>query len=56
MNKKGRPASGDARKYGYRVRLNDEENRRLDYLSKKNGKTKADILRTALLVYEAMID
>jgi predicted DNA-binding protein len=54
MNKKGRPSSGEARKYGYRVMLNEEEEDRLERLSKEHKKSKADILRIGLLVYESM--
>lgn len=56
MNKNGRPVTGNVRKHGYRVMLNDEENQRLDNLSKKTRKSKAEVLRLALLIYESLGD
>lgn len=54
MNKNGRPKSENSRTQGYRVRLNDEEMDRLNSLSKKNRKSKAEIIRLALLIYEGL--
>jgi len=48
---RGRPKLEDSRSNQYRVRLNDEENRRLDYVSKRLDKPKSEILRLALSEY-----
>ena len=48
MEKRGRPYKEDARKSGYRLRMNDVENAKLDYICAKTGKSKASILREAL--------
>ena len=45
---RGRPKLEDSRDNQYRVRLNDEEDRRLDYVSERLGKPKSEILRLAL--------
>ena len=48
--KRGRPPIGEARTYGYRVRLTEDEAEILDYLSDKLGKSKAEILRKGLTI------
>ena len=46
----GRPPTGEARTYGYRVRLTEDEAEILDYLSDKLGKSKAEVLRKGLAI------
>ena len=48
--KRGRPSTGEARTYGYRVRLTEDEAEILDYLSDKLGKSKAEVLRKGLAI------
>lgn len=48
---RGRPKLEDSRDNQYRVRLNDEENRRLDYVSRRLDKPKSEIFRLALGEY-----
>lgn len=48
---RGRPKLDDSRNNQYRVRLNDEENRKLDYASTVTGKPKSEIFRLALIDY-----
>ncbi len=48
---RGRPKSDNSRTNQYRVRLNDEENRKLDYASSVTGKPKSEILRMAFINY-----
>lgn len=44
MNK-GRPKLDNPRSKQYRLRLNDEEREKLEYLSERTGKTVSEILR-----------
>ena len=46
----GRPPTGEARTYGYRVRSTEDEAEILDYLSDKLGKSKAEVLRKGLTI------
>lgn len=48
MAKRGRPVKDEARKRQYRLRLSEEEEAKLNYIQKKEGKTKAEILREGL--------
>ena len=48
---RGRPKIEDSRTNQYRIRLNDEENEKLNYASKATGKAKSEIFRIALLEY-----
>ena len=48
---RGRPKLADSRGNQYRVRLNDEENEILNYVSEKVAKPKSEIFRVALLEY-----
>lgn len=48
---RGRPKLDDKRDNQYRVRLNNEENDMLNYVSEKVGKMKSDIFRIALKEY-----
>lgn len=48
---RGRPKLSDSRNNQYRVRLNDEENRKLNYSSSVTGKPKSEIFRLALIDY-----
>ena len=48
--KSGRHPTGEARTYGYRVRLTEDEAEILDYLSDKLGKSKAEVLRKGLTI------
>ena len=49
----GRPKKEDCRDNQYRVRLNDNENEMLEYVSKMNEKKKSDVFRQALIeLYE----
>ena len=48
--KRGRPPTGEARTYSYRVRLTEDEAEILDYLSDKLGKSKAEVLRKGLTI------
>lgn len=47
----GRPKKDDSRDKQYRVRLNNEEDRMLNYASSKTGKLKSEIFRQALVEY-----
>lgn len=51
MNKRGRPKKEDARIYGYRIRLNTEEQSQMDELSQIYHLPKAQIIRIAILDY-----
>ena len=42
---RGRPKLPDSRNNQYRVRLNDEENQKLEYASTVTGKPKSEIFR-----------
>ena len=44
----GRPKKEDSREKQYRVRLNDEEDKMLDYASRATGVRKSEIFRKAL--------
>lgn len=46
--KRGRPRKKDARKGGYRLRLNQNEEKMLAFIMCQTRKTKADILRDGL--------
>lgn len=46
--KRGRPATDDSRKHQYRLRLNDDELRELEYASERTGMTKSEVLRAGL--------
>ena len=48
---RGRPKLSDSRDNQYRVRLNDEENGKLNYVSEATGKPKSEIFRYALIDY-----
>ena len=48
---RGRPKKDDSRDNQYRVRLNDEENRMLTYVSELTVKAKSEIFRIALKDY-----
>ena len=48
---RGRPKLNDSRDNQYRVRLNNEENRKLSYVSEVTGKPKSEIFRYALVDY-----
>ena len=54
MAKRGRPFKEDARKNQYRIRMNDDENNRLEKLSKSTGMGRADVIRVALEKYEEL--
>ena len=47
----GRPKKDDSREKQYRVRLNDEEDKMLDYASQATGIRKSEIFRKALQEY-----
>ena len=47
----GRPKKEDSREKQYRVRLNDEEDKMLDYASRATGIRKSEIFRKALQEY-----
>lgn len=51
MKKRGRPTKSNKRDDSYRIRLNAEEKQMLEQISEWSGLTKADAIRTALLVY-----
>ncbi len=51
MSGKGRPKVEDKRDNQYRVRLNNAENKMLDYSSKTLGIPKSEIFRKALQMY-----
>lgn len=48
---RGRPKLPDSRNNQYRIRLNDEENQKLEYVSTATGKPKSEIFRLALIEY-----
>jgi len=48
---RGRPKLSDSRDNQYRVRLNDEESRKLNYVSETTGKPKSEVFRYALIDY-----
>ena len=45
---KGRPPSKDPKKNDTRIRLTDEEARKLSYCSEKLEKSKSDVIRTGI--------
>lgn len=44
----GRPKSDDSRNSQYRIRLNDEENNKLEYVSSVTGQPKSEVFRRAI--------
>ena len=49
---RGRPISeGGAKKNKILIKLNDEEEEQLDYISFKEEKSKSDVIRKALRIY-----
>lgn len=44
----GRPPVDNPKSQQYRIRLTEEEVRKLEYCCKQTGKTKADVLREGL--------
>ena len=48
MVKRGRLAKEDGRKAKYLLRMSKEEQETLDYIHRKTGKSKAEILRKGL--------
>ena len=55
MTKRGRPKKEDAKTNGYRLRMTDDENKRLEELQQICGTTKAEIIRQALSDYHDKI-
>ncbi len=50
---RGRPPSKDPKRNDTRIRLTDNERKKLDLCAEKTGKTKADIIRKGIdLVYQ----
>lgn len=55
-SKKGRPPKEDSRDNQYRIRLTDEELRKLDFCCEKTGLSKADVIRRGIeAVYQEII-
>lgn len=50
--KRGRPAKNISRNKDYKFRMTEDEFDRLLSLSEKTGRSRADIMRDALLLYE----
>lgn len=48
MAKRGRPVKEDAKRDGYRLRLNEEERDMLDILKIKTGRSISEILRKGI--------
>lgn len=48
MLKRGRPVTGNAKTYQYRLRLSADDVKKLEFIHKKTGKNKAEILRDGL--------
>ena len=54
MRKRGRPLKENARKVRLDVRLSEEDMEIIDEIMEKTGKTKSDIIRTSLYVYQSL--
>ena len=52
VKRRGRPSKDDPRVIDFRLRLNNEESKRLDAVSKSLGMSKADSLRKLMEDYE----
>ena len=48
MRNVGRPKKENAKRDGYRLRLDEEMRMELEYLVEKTGKSRADILRAGI--------
>ena len=46
--RKGRPPKDDSRDKQYRIRLSDEELKKLEFCCKKTGLSKADVIRKGI--------
>lgn len=56
LSRKGRPPKVDSRDNQYRIRLSDEELRKLDFCCEKTGLSKADVIRRGIeAVYREII-
>lgn len=51
MNKRGRPRKEDARTNGYRIRMTDDESKKLEELQQICCTSKAEVIRCALSDY-----
>ena len=49
--KRGRPTKNDSKKYGYRLRIDEEGREMIDFIKEKTGETTADSIRKALKMY-----
>lgn len=59
MKKRGRPPKENSREKQYRLRLNEEEYAKIEYLAARKGVTAADILRKGvdiLFIVEKLYD
>jgi DNA helicase HerA-like ATPase len=52
---RGRSKLADSREIQYRVRLNNEENQMISYISEKTGKAKAEIFRIAMRLFSGKL-
>lgn len=52
VKRRGRPSKDDPRVKDFRLRLNNEESKRLDAVSKSLGMSKADALRKLMEDFE----
>lgn len=50
MAKRGRPATGEARKDQYRIRLNEKERKMLEYLAYEKDMSISEIFRKGILM------
>lgn len=54
--KRGRPAKSTARKYGVHTKFNYDEKEEIKQLSKRDGKSEAEILRIGYRLYKKHSD
>lgn len=48
---RGRPKKTDTKRKQYRIRMSDEEMRKLKFVSEKTGQSSADVIREGLRMY-----
>ena len=53
---RGRPKKNDNREKQYRVRLNETENQKLNYVCESTGLSKSDVMRHALEDFFAKVE
>lgn len=55
VKKRGRPRKQKTKSHQYRLRMDDEDSKLLDYLSMQTGKNKSDIIREAIKMYGNLV-